>query len=315
MDYLTGLLALANGGTLYFMDGIYELNSITLGKDGFTGTYQAATGTRPVIVGVDGYPPAVYARNDTTVSGLWFGGTKPAAVSGSRGVQSSKRSTWQDCTFFGYYGGIINGSDQHANIYRRNRFVNCGSGLYYHPIYVANLNSSQESDGVLTEECIAVGCEGYSFHYYHEPSYGLAQYNLMCDAKYGLALQGDEGGPVSGNRNILWTASDAPLYDICSLGTCDHNVWRGCSKPLAGGSGTFDTNYFVDPVPTSGTNPVVWGEEDIVANFGDSSSNIDAAVSALEASFAESVATIQADATIETNFAVLKAVIDTWKTK
>lgn len=300
------------GGTLILMDGIYTKDTLNT-PSGIT--MQADTGARPIIVHSDGKPPAVNRSAGTTLTGLWFGGTRPANEVGSRTITNGAGGGFTDCTFFGYINCIQNGSDAHGNIYRRNRFVNCGYGTYYHPLYIANMNSDEEADGVLSEENIMVGCEGFSVHYYHEPAYGLAQYNFIGDGRYGLALQGDGSGPVSGNRNIIWTVSNSPLYDICTLGSCDNNVFRGCSQPGASTGGTFDGNFFVDPVPTAGTNPVVWDEDDIVSNFGDSSANIDAAIAVLETSFAASVATIQADSTIEANFATLKAVIDTWKTK
>lgn len=296
------------------MDGIYTDDTVTLGKPNTTMTIRADTGARPIFVHSDGKPPAVDRRANTTVIGLWFGGTRPADGTGAKTAVNGAGGGFTDCTFFGYISGLINGSDAHGNIYRRNRFVRCGYGLLNHPLYVANLNSSQQSDGVLSEENIIVGCEGYSVHYYHEPSYGLAQYNFMGDCLYGLAIQGDLVGP-SANRNIVWTCTNAPLYHSAP-GTCDHNVWRGCSQPnpgTLGGAKTFDTNYFVSPVPTAGTNPVTWQEADVVSNLGNSSANIDAAISALETAFGQTVQQIHDDATIETHFATLKAVIDTWK--
>jgi hypothetical protein len=243
------------------------------------------------------------------VTGIWFGGLRPASDTGYRTVTNGVGGGFTDCTFFGYINGIQNGSDAHGNIYQRNRFVNCGYGLLLHPLYVANLNSSQQSDGVLSEENIFVGCEGYSVHYYHQPSYGLAQYNFIGDALYGLALQGDVSGPVSGNRNIIWGVSDTPLYNVTETGTCNNNVWQGCSQPSTPDS----DNYFVDPVPTAGTNPHIWQEADVVSNLGKSSAQIDAAISALESAFTQTVQQIHDNATIETHFATLKAVIDTWK--
>jgi hypothetical protein len=292
---------------MYFTDGIYETNSITL-----KATMLAVNGARPVIVGADGYPPAVTVANNADVSGLWIGGTRPAGVDGSRTIQMGSNSVVHDCTFFGYINAIINGSDAHGNIYRRNRFVNCGYENLWHPLYIANMNSSQESHGVLSEENVMVGCEGFSVHYYHEPAYGLAQYNFIGDGRDGLALQGDGSGPVSGNRNIIWTVSNAPLYDICTSGNCDHNVWHGCAQPSAGGGGTFDNNYF-HGVTTNGTNPVTWDDADVETNFGKTPAQIDTAIAALETAFGGTVQQIHDSATIETHFATLKAVIDTWK--
>lgn len=267
-----------------------------------------------MVVHSDGKPPSVNIGSGCDISGFWFGGLRPETDAGARVVTMGVGSVVHDCTFYNYINAIINGSDAHGNTFRRNRFVRCGYGLLAHPLYIANLNSSLPEHGVLTEECTFVGCEGYSVHYYHEPSYGLAQYNFIGDAKYGLALQGDLVGP-SGNRNIIWGCAEAPLYYwTIATATCDHNVWKGCTKPQFGSTlGTFDNNYFVDPAPTAGTNPVVWQEADIAANLGKSSAQIDAAISALETAFTQTVQQIHDDATIEGYFATLKAVIDTWK--
>lgn len=262
-----------------------------------------------MIVGADGYPPDVLVASNAVVSHLWIGGTKPASEVGARTVQMGQNALVEDCTFFGYINCISNGSDAHGNIFRRNRLVNCGYLDHWHPLYIANGNSSLPEHGVLSEENIMVGCDGYSVHYYHEPSYGVAQYNLMGNCRNGLALQGDMRGPVSGNRNIIWGVSQWPLYNSTSLGTCNNNVWQGCSQP----SVPDDSNYFVSPVPTAGTNPVVWQEADVVSNLGNSSANIDAAIAALEAAFTGTVQQIHDDVVIETHFATLKAVIDTWK--
>jgi hypothetical protein len=291
------------------MDGVYTMDSVYFSPGV---TVQATEGARPIIVHSDGYPPAVTRGAGANVSGIWFGGLRIPSNVGARVISNGAGGGFTDCTFFNSLG-IINGSDAHGNIFRRNRFVSCGYGLLDHPIYIANSNSSQESHGVLTEECTFVSCKGFSVHYYHEPSYGLAQYNFIGDAQEALAIQGDLVGP-SANRNIIWDASGAPLYHSAP-GTCDHNVWHGCSQPNPGalaGAKTFDNNYF-HGVTTNGSNPVTWNDSDVETNFGKTPAQIDAAISALETAFAGTVAEIHDSATIETHFATIKSVIDTWK--
>jgi hypothetical protein len=315
---LDDAMALAQvGETIIVMDGTYTDDTVTLGKTGVSLTIQADTGARPVFVHSDGEPPAVDRKSNTTVIGLWFGGARPASDVGSRTAVNGAGGGFTDCTFFNYINGVQNGSDAHGNIYRRNRFVNCGSGAFYHPLYIANMNSILPEHGVLSEENIMVGCEGFSVHYYHEPAYGLAQYNFIGDAQDGLALQGDESGPVSGNRNIIWGATGSTLYNICTTGNCDHNVFHGCPQPPTPGgtineSRTFDNNYF-HGVTTNGSNPVTWQDADVETNFGKTPAQIDTAISALETAFGGTVQQIHDSATIETHFATLKAVIDTWK--
>lgn len=308
MDLSTALIHHPDDGTVAFMDGIYEVSGEFSDLE-VSGTFLAHTGSRPIVTRSDGSPPSISIQSGAVVRGMWFGGIRPESDDGARTITVGSGCTVEDCTLFGYIDGIQNGADAHGNVYSRNRFVNCGYQLRWHPIYIANLNSAGPEDGCLVEECIFVGCEGYSVHLYHQPSYGLAQYNLIGRALYGLALQGDQQGPVSGNRNIIWGVTNTPLYNSTTLGTCDHNVWQGCSKPNA----PDDHNYFVSPVPTAGTNPVVWQEADVVANLGASSAAIDAAIAALITKFGQTTQQIHDDATIEAEFAVLKSVIDTWK--
>lgn len=322
MDLIAAMAAANPGDTIELQDGIYHLDGITtLGPastpDNPT-TITAASGARPIITTTDGYPPAISILSGVTVSGIWFGGTRPTEVSGSKTITPGSGCIVEDCTLFGYINGIQNGSDAHANIYRRNRFVNCGYQRLSHPIYIANLNSAGPEDGCLVEECICVGCQGYSIHLYHEPSYGLAQYNFIGAALYGLALQGDQQGPVSGNRNIIWSATNAPLYYNTTTSNLDHNVWgadivESINPGTLSEVRTMEANYFVSPTPTKGTNPVVWQETDVVANLGTSSAVIDAAIAALITKFGQTTQQIHDDATIEAEFTTLKSVIDTWK--
>ena len=310
----TALFNLRQGETLRLMDGIYALSDlsttfgVTSAADSRT-TIEAVDGSRPIITHADGFPPGIAIPTNMNIYGIWFGGERPVAMSGSRTIVMQKTALLEDCTIFGYINGIQNGGDAHGNTYRRNRFARCGYQLYWHPIYVANGNASSESDGVLTEDCIFIGCEGYSVHYYHEPSWGVAQYNFIGNALYGLAVQGDMSGPVSGNRNIIWNVTGNALYNATPLGACDHNVWKG----VANANQAEDSNYFVSPVPIAGTNPVVWQESDVAVNLGNSSANIDAACDALEVAFEQSVEAIHADPTIEGNFTILAAVVTAWK--
>jgi hypothetical protein len=293
-------------------DGLYSIDTsggpLILPK----GTViQSADGARPTLIGSDGFPPAIDIQSGAIVRGIWFGGTHPSDSLGKT-ITMGSGCLVEDCTLFGYTNGIQNGSGAMGNVYRRNRFVKCGYQDLWHPIYIANLNSAGSADGCLVELNIMVGCEGYSIQLYHQPSYGVAKNNFMGDCRNGLAIQGDQGGPVSGPHNIIWGASQWPLYFSVTTGNIDGNVWQGCTQPLIGGDGSMDHNHFVGTVPTAGTNPSVWQESDVLANFRQSSSDIDAAIAALEASFTADVTTIHADATIEPNFALLAGVIQMW---
>lgn len=300
------------GDTLEVGDGLYSVvadhNAPMIFPPGVT--IKASPGTRPLLIGSSTNPPAIAIGDGTTVSGLWFGGVRAVTNVNAPTITMGKGCLVEDCTLFGYANGIQNGSDAHGNVYRRNRFVRCGFGDLSHPLYVANLNSSKLADGCLAELNIMVGCQGYSVHFYHQPSYGVAQNNFMCDCRNGLAIQGDIGGPVSGNHNIIWSVSQWPLYYSVTTGTCDGNAWRNCPQPSGSGP-SMDSEKFIN-TPHFGTNPVDWQENDVVSNFGVGSSDIDAAIAALEASFAGTVQQIHDDATIEPNFALLAGAVQTW---
>jgi len=294
MSISDALATVVSGDTLVLLDGVYTLDTMAI-----TGgvTVLANSGARPVIAGSDG-TPVVTLGDGVYMSGVWFGGTRKETESGS--VNMGSNCIVEDCVLFNGHDGMF--LDNLGCVIRRVKFIDCGKDALWHPLYVRSTDN-------LVEECIVVGGEGYGLHLYHEPARSLAKYNFVGNVHQGLALQGDNSGPVSGDRNIIWTVSATPLYNVTSLGTCNNNVWQGCSQPQVPDA----DNYFVDPVPTSGTNPVVWQEADVVTNLGNSSANIDAAIAALETAFAQTVQQIHDDATIETHFATLKSVIDTWK--
>lgn len=297
------------GDTLILRDGVYEIDSLVIAPSGTRKglTICAEDGARPIIVGTDGYPPSVSVGSNVTIRGVWFGGNRPADNTGSRTIVIGSGSTMEDCVLFNYINGIQNGSDAHGNTYRRIKFVNCGYEFYHHPIYVANFNSSLPEHGVLTEDCIVVGGEGFGVHYYHQPSYGVAQYNFIGGTQNALALQGDGQGPVSGNYNIIWGVSGVPLYRSTALGSCDGNVWYSCGKPDTPGSG----NYFIAPVETSGTDPVVWQVGDVLTNLGHSVDDINTAVTSTLAAFSgKTAAQVHAS---EISFALFESVILNWK--
>lgn len=308
------LASLQENDELVLADGLYILDTsaapLQLGVSG--ATVRAADGARPILTDADGNPPALHVTAGATVRGLWFGGARPESDTGARTITVGVSSIIEDCTLFGYINGIQIGEGV-GSIIRRNRLVRCGLDPYHHPIYVATDNTDAAA-GVLVERNIVIGGQGYALHLYHQPGYSIAQDNFIAECTSALALQGDEGGPVSGLSNIIWSASGTPLYYNVTLGNCDGNLWRvtpGQAAPTE--TKTFDSNIFTgDAIPT-GTNPISWDEQDIVTNLGATSAAIDSAVSALIAAFDDATAeTIHEDATVETHFAALAAVLTSW---
>lgn len=309
--------ALADGRNIYLMDGIYSQDTVTL-RSGVT--MLPATGARPVIVHSDGEAPAVILGNGCTLSGIWFGG-----VNGStdRAFQLGDNCRVISNTFFNWYEVVAEGGHT-RNIYQNNRFVNCGTGSLYHDMYISE---GHAVDACLIQGNIHIGGQGYKSHLFNSvngayPSNVKLLNNFYGDVQWGQAIYGT-GHSVT--KNIIWSVTGIIATLAGSDFTWSQNVigldttTRLFMHPE--NNQTEDGNCFVSgSVALSypdyrGTNPVVWQESDVVANLGNSSTNIDAAIAALESAFTQTVQQIHDDSTIETHFATIKAVIDTWKTK
>jgi hypothetical protein len=70
---------------------------------------------------------------------------------------------------------------------------------------------------------------------------------------------------------------------------------------------------FCNGQATFETNPVVWDDAAILENLGYIKAQIDATIASLITKFSQTTAQILADETIESEFAVIKAVIDARK--
>jgi hypothetical protein len=344
MDLTNGLSALAEGGTMVFKDGIYRVSgTLNLGKDGASiqTIYRAAEGTRPVITSTDDTPPALNIYGKSKVSGLWIGGTRD--TSSQTTIMVGDNVEIVNNTFFGYYGGIAEGGHT-GNLYQSNRFVKCGGGGLYHDIYISNANSQAR-----IYDNTHIGGEGYKIHLWHEADNVDVQRNFCAEGYYQFVMQKLDQSAID---NVFWnhTPPAGSWFTVnIGVGTFTHNLFGhrtfGTSKwdhQMNGGEN--DAGLTVDGLgligdrytdtttwegqsvgvgpyngpgpnvlPAPGTNYTHYAIEDLPALLGYSEAQIDAAVAALIASFSADLATIRADATIEGNFAVLRAVVDAWK--
>lgn len=312
--------ALASGRDIFMMDGIYQIDDdVIVGA-----TMQAISGTRPIITRTDNKPPRIHLNAGVVLNGIWFGGTKETVT--ERPITTNDGVVIRNCTFFGYYGGVVEGGNtDHQFI--NNRFVNCGTGLYYHDFYISN---NHAADGCLIQGNIHIGGGGYKSHLYNGvnslyPSNVQLLNNFYGDVQWGAAVYG-QGHTLQ--DNVFWsdvgsggTNITANLNASATFSFNHNAVGLNTSRIFyASNPGqSADSNAIVDGCPTDlygdslGTNLAVWQEANVVSNLGNSSANIDAAIAALETAFGQTVQQIHDDATIEGHFTTLKNVVDTWK--
>lgn len=296
------------------MDGIYTADSVTFGiDDTIRGTtFRANTGARPIITKADGYPPAISIKNKTTVSGIWFGGTKYSSEVGSI-ITVKENSTIENCTFWGY-SQCIGGGSGYGSLYTKNRFVNCGFGTLYHDIYISNSTTIPLNDVI--SENIHIGGDGYKIHLYHDPHGCTVHANFTASltpfSNGDIAIQHDNHTVTN---NILWGGVKVSYFNGGS-NTFDKNIIgpnRAEFPDYVTQWNTASGNVFCNGQTTWGASPQVWDAAAIATNLGKTKAQIDTAVSNLITKFGQTTAQIYADATIEDDFAVIRSVIDKWK--
>lgn len=297
---------LTDGGTLLLLDGIYSTASgYILGKVGATlqTTVKAQTGTRPILTTASGTPPSIILRARTTLDGVWLGGGRTAT---DTALTHGNDCIIQNCTFFNYYE-VINEGASTRDQYLSNRFVNCGTGLLYHDIYISNM-SAAAGQGAVIRNNIHVGGEGYKIHLWHDPKYTTIQNNFSA-GRYDIVVQGD-GHTV--DHNIVWCCwlwPNAPTNSTVSKNVVGPVAQYGTQGGMGAGS-TSDGNISVAPAATWGTNPTQWTQGQWQANAGYSVAQIDDTVNNLTDAFLQSTANIWIDNGIEPLFTILAVVRD-----
>jgi hypothetical protein len=281
-------------------------------------TMQPVIGARPVIVHSDGSPPRVHLYAGAVLDGVWLSGVK---LGSDRPITLNDGTKIKNCVIHNYYGGIAEGGNTNHE-FTNNRFISCGSGSFYHDMYISN---GHAPGGCLIQGNIHIGGEGYKAHLFNGvnsayPSNVQLLNNFYADGQWSAAAYGTSH---TIQDNIFWsdtqitiTLQDESTFDFSHnvIGLHTHRVFY---KGNPGQSAA--NNAIVDGAPSVlfsdeiGTNLSVWQESDIVTNLGKSSAQIDSAIAALETAFGQTVQQIHDDATIEGQFTTLKAVIDTWK--
>lgn len=312
---------------LYLKDGVYEIvhsGQYTVSFPSHA-TCEAVGGARPVITRSDGYAPTIYIGNNGQIKDVWIGGTKSPDGTNPEGyIHHGSNVVFEGCTFWNVWDGIGEGGGVDS-VYKNCRWINCGAGTLNHSVYI-----SSDLSNALVENNIFLGGEAYHLHLWSAPGGVVLRYNFSADADYCLVLAGTSHQAY---KNVWWKPS-SPGYPV-NLATGSGRVYRdNFHGPIASGSQRgnpphfewfgsdtvwpadfgpdSDNNHYMeteeyDPNPTY----VALGDEDLY--LGKTAAQIDAAVDALETAFTQTVQQIHDDATIETHFATIKSVIDTWK--
>jgi hypothetical protein len=314
---------LTNGGTLILMDGIYIVGSpFALGGEYDSTTYIVAdTNARPILTTSGNKCPAVTIGSNLNVSGLWFGGVRDEAQLTELHVGTD--IILEGCILFNYVEGVGEGTGT-RNIYRRNKFINCGQGTLSHSIYINN--AVNHTAQVL--ENILIGGAAYHIHLFHDPTNTEIRNNFSGDADYCLVPNG-VNHIIDGN--VFWKPS-SPGYPVNLSTGSDRTYTKNYHGSIASGSErnghldwfggaipgdmTASGNYYYTNTLEPGydpNSPTITNDGDEITLLGKSAAQIDAAISALETAFQQTVQQIHDDPAIETNFTILKNVIDTWK--
>lgn len=318
-----GMTRLTTGATLYLKGGVYAVTANTGAPWTVKAdiTLAAADAEIPVITHTDGGIPALYVDAGTTVRGVWFGGAKGE----DRAVTRGNSVMIEGCVFWNYTQCISEGSSTRG-VYDDNLFINCGTDWLQHSIYISNYNATADEAARILNNTF-IGGAGYHVHLWHGPSNTVIEGNFSATSHAALVID----GPGNLVQNNVWWSQRADIsvwplnLSANGAGTYTNNLhgeagrssenpreWRQTAE-LPNGLSAFN-NAFVGNVEPFGTAPVAMAVDDLTALLGYSKSQIDAAVAALETSFAENVATVQADSSILGNWAILRYAALAWRT-
>lgn len=308
--------------TLLLADGVYPITAQILEV---YCNLAADVGARPVLVRTDGYTPSMTCHDDVLVEGLWFGGARDEVI--ERGwIHFDKRVKFRNNVLWNYFGGIGEGGGS-ANAYRRNTFVNCGTGFLYHPIYI---NNSDPLHTAFVLENIFIGGQAWQIHLWHGPTNTLIDGNFSADADYCLSLQGTN---ITASNNVWWkpTSPGFPV-GIANSGATANNIYRrNFHGPILEGSTlgeyldwfgsndfdgrgvTLSNNYYYPNMQRADKAPVLMTLGSEATYLGKTAAQIDGAVSALKTAFSGTVQEVHDNTTINGHISTLRSVINKWK--
>ena len=289
---------------MQLQNGVYVMDTVTV-ADGDT---LEGVG-RVIITRADGTPPHIY--NNGTMRGVWVGGTRETLEASAATFQCGTNAVFEDCAFFGYFGGLNVGSAKSARV-SNCVFANCGTDNFWHPIYINNY-MAQAGEGATFERNIIVGGEGYAIHLWHSPNWNNL-YNNFVAAWRGMAQQGDDN---VWTRNVFWSNGHYPCVYI-DTGARLKFTWN-----LIGAVTTTHilntptdaivrNNGFISPAVPFGKSPQTY--DNVRGLLGYSQASITNSVTALIASFTQTPQALLADTSIDTHTDKLRDVLAHWST-
>lgn len=256
---------------------------------------------------------SVANRTSGGIDGVWFGsGAKQPA---DQPFVIKNGTTIRNCTLFGYYGGIVEGGGA-RNTIQGCRLVECGTGSLWHAIYISN---GAPGHWTIIEDNVFIGGEGYAIQLWHEPSNCTIRRNFHGDNQWMVVIDG-LGHTMTdvvmwSNRGITGALLGCNYAGNPGDGTTSFDVEHNLT-----GAATQRTYCTTDPARICTNNtfytgvPQTYGDNPhtVASVAGIDGAVLDTAIAALEAAFAQDVATIHDDSTIEDNFALCAAAVATW---
>lgn len=325
------------GDTVYLRGGVYRqalggLWQFPGGTSRAPVTWKAYEGERPVLSKETDIAPRIGIDDYVVLDGLWMGGRWPlwetsetgfitgsSNETGNHSISMGAHCEIKNCTLFGYHQGPQEGGGHH-NTYSGNRFVRCGRGSKHHGIYIAV--SGEEDKQALVENNIFVNGQAVALHFWHHASHCIVRNNFLGKHDIPFAANGDGH---NFHHNILWRddyGREAQIEWPTNFTAHHLFIYRASDYTNAVRDGNLFTDVYCLDCRNIETANARYGanvnivEEGTEARYlGVTRQRIDDAIAALDTIFAGTVEEIAAtaDATIETHFATLKAVIDTWK--
>ncbi len=310
------------GDTVELANGIYQLNNFVFAPGGTSQDvmtiFKAAAGARPILTSLTNTPPEVHVPSYTRLEGLWMGGTRVEVATGIF-IGGSPISHWvqiANCTIFGYADGIEGGSAEFYLIHG-DRFVHTGHGTFDQSVYASsndNHDGTESNHGIMDYNLAVAGGGGYFLHWFPANKTGIITRNAdFGPGSWGIAVYGKS---VLVANNLIWRGYQNGLGCSNGIGItlnrppnsiAENNVIGLCAGSfLFAEVATHNGFEATDGVCGDACIPLL--PADNAANLGLSTADIDNTVAAISASFSQSVETILADTTIETNFAKLRLV-------
>ena len=282
--------------------GIYYMDTVTVAP----GETLEGVG-RVIITRADGKPPHIF--NNGTIRGVWIGGTRETLEAGAATFQCGDNAVFDDCAFFGYFGGLNVAGGKNARV-AGCVFANCGTDNYWHPVYINNY-MAQAGEGTTFERNIIVGGEGYAIHLWHSPTFNTLNNNFVA-AWRGMAQQGDDN---VWTRNVFWSNGHYPCVYI-DAGARLRFTWN-----LVGAVTTTHilniptdaivrNNGFISPAIPFGKSPQSY--DNVRGLLGYSQASITNSVTALTASFGQTPQALLIDTSIDANVEKLSDVLAHW---